>query len=172
MKANTSKKGALTHIWFDNLSFVTRQGSLLWGLPFSFNQSTKTFSITYRGELKSKCFMTFFTFWILIYSSNYVYIAYFRSKDLMNGYEFCFCITFGDLVICFLALVIFLDVHHYCWLCNAGIEYGRKFNCKLCVYINEYIIMYIYIIVQVWGFSVYMAFNYIRFSAMETEFRR
>jgi hypothetical protein len=71
----------------------------------------------------------------------------------MNGYEFCFCITFGDLVIYFLALVIFLDVHHYCWLCNAAIEYGRKFNRKLCVYtrINEYIIvMYIYISVQVW----------------------
>jgi hypothetical protein len=150
MGKKTLNKGVFTEAWFKYLSFVTRQGSLLWGLPFSFNQSSKSFFSTYRGELKFKCFMSFFTFWILIYSSNYVYIAYFRSKDLTNGYEFCFCITFGDLVIYFLALVISLDVHHYSWLCNAGIEYGRKFNCKLCVYyVIEHIDMYMYICVHI-----------------------
>jgi hypothetical protein len=132
METKKLKKGPFTDAWFKKLDFVIRQGSTLGALPFSFDQSSKSLFITYRGELKSKCFMTFFTCWILIYSSNYIYKIHFRSKDdEMDSYEFCFCITLVDLIIYVLALAIFSDVHQFCHQFNALMEYGREFNCKL-----------------------------------------
>jgi hypothetical protein len=52
------------------------------------------------------------------------------SKDQMNKYAFCFCITFIDLIIYVLASVIFLDMHPFCGIYNGILEYGREFNCK------------------------------------------
>jgi hypothetical protein len=130
MESKSLKKGPFTEAWFKNFSFVINQGRLLWGLPFSFNKFSKYIFITYRGELKFKCLMTFFTLWILIYSSNYVHVIYWRSKEDVKRYSFCFCITFVDLIVYVLASVIFFHLHHICCLFNALVEYGREFNCK------------------------------------------
>jgi hypothetical protein len=124
------KKGPLTDAWFKNFGFVIKQGNCLWGLPFSFDQFSKSIFITRRGQFHFKCLVTFFTCWILIYSSNYIHVIYWRSKDQMNNYAFCFCITFVDLIIYVLASAIFLDMHQFCGTYNGILEYGREFNCK------------------------------------------
>jgi hypothetical protein len=130
MKPKTLKRGPFTEAWFKNFSFVIKQGRLLWGLPFSFNKFSKSFFITYRGKLKFKCLITFLTLWIIIYSGNYIHIIFWRSREGMQKYAFCFCITFMDLIVYALASIIFLDMHHFCCLLSAILEYGREFNCK------------------------------------------
>jgi hypothetical protein len=132
MNSKTPQKGPLTEAWFKNFSFVIKQGNLLWGLPFSFNQFSKSMYITKRKKFHFKCLVTFFTCWIVIYLSNYIHVIYWRSKDQMNLYAFCFCITFVDLIIYILASIVFLDMHHFCRGFNAILDYGRDFNCKAC----------------------------------------
>jgi hypothetical protein len=133
------KKGPFTDAWFENFGFVIKQGNRLWALPFSFNQLSNTIHITSREQLRFRRLVTFFTCWILIYSSNYIHVIYWRSKDQMNRFAFCFCITFADLIIYALASVIFLDMHHFCRVYNSIMEYGREFNCKAYPYHVNYL---------------------------------
>jgi hypothetical protein len=137
MESKTLKKGPFTEALCNNFRFVIKQGGFLWALPFSFNQFSKLIFITKRGELKFKCLMTFFTCWILIYSSNYIHVIYWRSKDQMNGTAFCFCITLIDLIIYVLASTIFLARHHICSVFNGILEYGREFNCKVDIFLTH-----------------------------------
>jgi hypothetical protein len=104
MESKTLKKGPFTEAGFKNLGSVIKERGLLWGLPFSLNNFSKYMFITERGELMFKCLLTFFTCWILIYSSNYVHVIYWRSKDGMNKYAFCFCIPLIDLIVYVLIL--------------------------------------------------------------------
>jgi hypothetical protein len=142
MESKSVKKGPHTDAWFKNFSFVIKQENSHWGLPFSFNMFSKNIFKTRKGEFHFKCLVTFFTCWILIYSSHYIHVIYWRSKDQLKKYAFCFCVTFIDLIIYVIASVIFLDMHQFCRVFNTFLEYGREYNRTAYTSLAHYLIIW------------------------------
>jgi uncharacterized membrane protein len=130
--ATNTLKWPLTNALFNNIKFIVRQGNLLWALPFSYKDERTPFVITHRGDLKFKFFMTFYTIFILTYSANYIQIMYLGARDEKNRFVFRFAVTFIDLLIYVVSLIIFLNSQHFCSMKNALLKHGREFNCKCC----------------------------------------
>jgi hypothetical protein len=117
-----------SNLWYKVYRQIVRQGHYLAALPFSITNDTCLLSIPPGSYRRFKLYMGYFTFVILIYVLNYIYVIIWGTEDDFKNQAFCICLTFALLVDWFTKLTICAKSHQMGLMINSIIEFSGTFN--------------------------------------------
>jgi hypothetical protein len=122
------RRRPFTNIWYKVYRQIVRQGHYQSGLPFSITNDTCLLSIPPGSDRRFKLFMVYFTFVILIYVLNYIYVIVWGSEDDLRNQAFCVCYTVVELAVWVLMFMIGVKSHQLGSMINSIIEFAGTFN--------------------------------------------
>jgi hypothetical protein len=123
------RRRPFTDLWYKVYRAIVREGHFLCGLPFSITNDTHCLlSIPPGSDRRFKLFMVYFTFFILVYVLNYIYVIVWGSEDDFKEQAICVCYTFVDLVVWWWMVIMGIKSRQLASLINNMIGFAGDFN--------------------------------------------